>query len=233
MKIEMTEVYGFKASLRAMRNPKDSWDRSDSNCILTKYPDLSMDAKGMDKKNHNIECFILGDADKKLSQALTKGGSEHCKHLRLIQVWIDMELPRYIWQEFDTYRFVEKVSCSTMHKLMSYNLNETMFEGNLFNDKVVDNQNYLVDDLTLVNLKDLIEEYKKSSNATSKIQIKLEVKRKLPESFLQRRTLNTNYQQLLNIYHQRKNHELPEWKPICEWILSLPWFSELTGTTKY
>lgn len=222
MRIEKTEVYGFKAAIRGMRNPKDSWGKSDSSQILTSFPDLSMKCAKIKDKNHNVECVNLGAADQKLSQQLTKAGSEHCKHLRMIQVWVDMTLPRYIWQEMDTYRHVEKVSCSTMHKLMSYDLTPDMFEGGFGS---VHEEALLLEDI-----KECIEIYHmKDTTPENKQKLKLGVKRKLPESFLQKRTLNTNYQQLLNIYNQRKNHELPEWKHICEWIKELPYFVELTG----
>lgn len=212
MKIENTEVFGFKSAIRGMRNPKDSWNLSDSFCdsrLIYKY----------DNNNFNIEDFCLGEADKKLSQNLTKAGTEHCKHLRLIHVWADLTLPRYIWQEFDTYKHTEKISCSTMHRLMTYDLNEDMFEGG----------NEAIDQEDLAKLKTLIEEYKAETNNLKRKKIKLKAKRKLPESFLQKRTINTNYQCLVNVLGQRKFHELPEWEPICEWIISLPYLKELTG----
>jgi hypothetical protein len=212
MKIEKTEIYGFRAALRALRNPKDSWERSDSM-----YEKSYIHQMG--EKNYNLEYLILGAADRKLSQQLTKAGSEHCKHLRLIQVWADLTLPRYIWQEFDTYRFVEKVSCSTMHKLMSYDLNSDMFE---------DGYNYISEE-HIKTMQNCIDGHKLIGNEQMRKDFKLRLKRLLPESFLQKRTINTNYQQLLNIYKQRKNHELPEWKPICEWVINLPYFTELTG----
>lgn len=198
MIIENTDVYGIRHALRAMRNPLDSWSLSDS--IIPKRED----------------CIILGEKDKILSQKLTKAGTEHCKHLRMIQVWVDMTLPRYIYQEYDTYRFVEKVSCSTMHKIMSYTLNQNMFE-------------LPISIHTLDYLNELIELYKLESDPNKKKNIKRQLKNELPEGFLQKRTINTNYQQLLNIYKQRKNHELPEWHTICDWILGLTLFKELTG----
>ena len=219
MKIEKTEVYGFKASLRALRNPKDSWHLSDSQYTLTNYPELSMKSQDVLEKNYNIECLILGKADQKLSQQLTKAGSSHCKHLRMIQVWVDLTLPRYIWTEFDTYKHTEKVSCSTMHKLMSYDLTEDMFEGG-YED---------IDELDIIKLQKLIVKYNLEKDLEAKKRIKLKVKRRLPESFLQKRTINTNYQQLMNINIQREYHELPEWNPIHKWIINLPYFTELTG----
>jgi len=201
--IENTEVYGFKHGLSAMRNPMNSWDRSDSKI------DMKNDYTG------NMEGFILGDKDKELSQKLTKAGREHCKHLRLIQVWASMSLPRYIWVEMDTYRFLEKISCSTMHKITSRRLSEEYFYG-------------CINRATLYDLNLIIDLYNDEKDRERKDELFLSIKNALPESYLQERTINTNYQQLLNIYNQRKNHRLPQWKVICEWILELPYFKELT-----
>jgi hypothetical protein len=212
MEIEKTQVYGFESSIRAMRNPLDSWDKSDSvSHDFSKYCTVN--------RNFNSEGFILGENDKKLSLKLTKAGNEHCKHLRLIQVWVDLTLPRYLWQEFDTYRHIEKVSCSTMHTLMKYDIDPSMFENGF---------DYMSKDV-INSIQYHIDEYRKSDNAEDKKRYKYIVKSLLPESFLQKRTINTNYQCLLNIYNQRKNHELPLWQEICNWIISLPYFIELTG----
>ena len=226
MKIENVSVFGFSHAIRAMRNPKDSWEKSDS----FEFPD---------KWGRNKHDLVLGANDIKLSRSLTKAGTEHCKHLRMVQVWFDLTLPRYVWQEFDTYRFVEKVSCSTMHTLMKKPITEDMFEGGMPDPS---------DKMILSELNDLIKEYlaedamiKKyprdsedlAANVLRSVQrcreLKAEVKRKLPESFLQKRTVNTNYQCLLNMYHQRKNHELEQWRNICAFITTLPCFSGLTG----
>ena len=205
MRIENLEVYGIKAALRAMRNPMDSWDRSDSY-KLCDYKVFS------DNYMLNTEGFILGNNDKTLSQKLTKAGTEHCKHLRLIQVWVDMTLPRFVWVEKDTYRFVEKISCSTLHKLTSKELTQDDFE-------------YEISMETLQKLNSYIAYYQTTKDKNTFLKLKNE----LPEGFLQKRTINTNYQQLLNIYNQRKSHKLPQWKVICDWILELPYFSDLTG----
>ena len=215
MKIENTEVYGLGAAIRSMRNPLDSWGKSDS-----KWPsDIFEEPFYWSTENANVECFLLGDEDKKLSQRLTQAGTEHCKHLRLIQVWADFTLPRFIWQELDTYRHIEKVSCSTMHTLMKNTITEDMFEGGFLHMSAD----------TIHKLNELIQLYKCADDLQEKKQYKYHAKRILPESFLQKRTINTNYQCLLNIYKQRKNHELPQWQEICQWILALPYFKELTG----
>lgn len=107
MKITNTEVYGIKHAMRGMRNPKNSWHLNDSK---------------LEDGN-----FILGDNDKKLAQSLIIAGGEHSKFMRQIQVWMDVDMPRYFWQEFDTYKFNSKNSCSTMHKMMSEEININMF----------------------------------------------------------------------------------------------------------
>ena len=215
MNIERTEVYGFGATIRAMRNPLESFGKSDS----TYYPYAHEDFIYWREPNSNSEGFYLGEADKKLSQTLVKAGDSHGKHLRLVQVWADFTLPRFIHQECDTYRHIEKVSCSTMHTLMKKPITEDMFEGGFLHMSAD----------TIHKLNELIQLYKSTNDPQEKKQCKYHAKRILPESFLQKRTINTNYQCLLNIYKQRKNHELPQWQEICDWILALPYFKELTG----
>ena len=105
MEIKNTEIYGFKAAFRGMRNPMDSWAKSDS------YYDNEI--------NHNQ--YIIGNNDMNLAQTLIKSGSEHCKFLRMIHVSADFDMPRYFWSEFDTYHYNTKNSCSTMHKLLNNN----------------------------------------------------------------------------------------------------------------
>lgn len=192
MKIEKTEVAGIQPSLRAMRNPMNSWSRSDT-------------FNG-----------VPGPNDIGLSQKLTKAGTEHCKHLRMIQVWVDLELPRYVWSEMDTYIFNTKVSCSTMHKITSRLLTQADFE-------------LPISEVTLNELNQLIKQAQETSNSGEKKALIRIIKSRLPDGFLQKRTVNFNYAELLNIYWQRKNHKLPEWHIICDWILSLPYFKELTG----
>lgn len=209
MKIENTEVYGFNASIRGIRNPKNSWDKSDS-----KKGDFSI--LNTQHKNFNTEGFILGEADKKLSQQLTKAGSEHCKHLRLINVWFDVTAPRYWYTEFDTYKHKENISTSTMHKITSRLLTQDDFE-----EFVITN--------TINDLNEYIKKYKIENDKNTKdILFKL-IKDNLPEGYLQKRTVCTNYQTLYSIYYQRNKHRLIMWKEFCNSILSLPYFIELTG----
>lgn len=198
MKIELTQVFGFEAAIRAMRNPWDSWGKSDSLVSRAVPPKK--------EKNYNPERFLLGAADAKLSRDLTAAGPEHAKHLRMIMVWVDLTLPRYIWAEMDTYQHTVKVSCSTMHKLKSRPIQAEDFEGAM-NPDFIDVLNCLIED-----------------------EFPLEtVKNQLPEGYLQKRTFMTSYAQLLNIRRQRRTHGLKPWHKIADWIDDLPYFPELTG----
>jgi hypothetical protein len=198
MKIEKSDVYGILASIRACRNPMNSWAKSDTYISW--------------ESGSNFEFSVLGEADMKLSQKLTKAGSSHCKHLRLVTVWFDVTAPRYWYTEFDTYKHKENVSCSTMHKITSRELTVDDFEEG-------------VDPETIEKLNELIREYQQTKSDETFLQIK----NNLPEGYLQKRTVCTNYQTLLSMYNQRKNHRLPQWKVFCDWILTLPYFKELTG----
>lgn len=208
MRVENTEVYGFNASIRGMRNPLDSWDRSDS------YMNADLDLMN---DNFNVEYFVLGEADKKLSQKLTKAGSEHCKHLRLISVWFDVTAPRFWYQEFDTYKHKENVSTSTIHTLMERELNEDDFAMDNIPAQVIEKINTY------------IEMYRNTKDSEEKRRYLLACKNILPEGFLQTRTVWTNYQTLYAILQQRKNHKLPQWHYFCDWIKGLPYLKELTG----
>lgn len=212
MKIENTQVFGFEAAIRAMRNPLNSWDRSDSRIKSCDDPLYWAD------KNANVERFVLGEKDMQLSQKLTKAGTEHCKHLRLIQVWFDITAPRFFYIEFDTYKHKENISCSTMHTLMKKPISEQDFEKDNVPATLIEKIN------TYIKL------YQETDDAEEKRDYLLSCKNILPEGFLQKRTVCTNYQTLLNMYMQRKHHKLPQWQYVCNWILTtLPYFKELTG----
>ncbi len=214
MKIENEQVFGFEAAIRAMRNPLNSWGKSDSRIKSCDGPLYWAD------KNANEERFVLGEKDMQLSQKLTKAGTEHCKHLRMITVWCDVTAPRFWWQEMDTYRHVEKISCSTMHTLMKNPISEANFEKDNVPTELIEKIN------TYIKL------YQETDDKEEKRDYLVACKNILPEGFLQKRTVCTNYQTLLNIYMQRKAHRLPQWQYFCNWITNLPYFKELTGIDK-
>jgi hypothetical protein len=168
--------------------------------------------------------FIIGTKDLELAKSLVKAGSEHCKFLRQIQVWADFDMPRYFWSEFDTYHFNSKNSCSTMHKLLNKQneISKDMFvycrEDEGFIEIIIDRLNEIRD------------QFINTENQKTKDYLLLRAKRILPEGLLQLRTVNSNYAELRNMYHQRvtKPHRLKEeWvKTFGQWVRSLP-YSEL------
>jgi hypothetical protein len=210
MNIEKTQAYGFEAAIRAMRHPKNSYENSDS-LLLSQFESQSDLDETLKNKQHNVcynvEGFILGDKDKTLSQKLSKAGGCHRKHLRFIMVWSDWTLPRFVWQQVDTYSHITQLSCSTMHTLLN-----SPIISNMFDDPTVISQNSLM----------WLEIYRKQKD-------KIKLKHALPEGFLQKRTICTNYETLYNVKLQRENHELPQWHTICKWIDNLPYFLLLTN----
>ena len=230
MKFEKTEVWGFEHALRGMRNPMNSWDKSDSifHCAVVKdnngksYPDAI--------PAEVIDCCKLGEKDLELAQTLIKAGSEHRKFMRQIFVSVDITAPLFFFKEFDTYKVGTVAnSTSTMHKLASTPITMDCFEMDDFKDCDVESQdmifplescwNSLVSDLEFL---------RKKYNETKDKRYWKELIRMLPESWLQKRTITMNYENVLNMVHQRKNHKLTEWsESFIEWARSLPYAGEL------
>jgi hypothetical protein len=216
MKIENTEVFGFKAAIHGMRNPMNSWDKSDYDEFiinggpLTIYPDII----SLKQINDFTICFRLGKNDNELAKKLIKAGSEHRKFLRLIHVSCFITLPRYIWQELDTYKVsTVRMSCSTMHKLGMTNLTKEDFQDNTVLPE------------TLRFLNELGSAYRTTKN----VELLRQMKQILPEGFLQGADYDMNYETAMSMYHQRKHHRMTEWSGkggICEWIESLPMMNE-------
>ena len=214
MKITNTEVYGFEASLRGMRNPMDSWHLQDTKRML------GIKGKYNDFKNNDLsyEAIVIGSNDMDLAKRLIKAGNEHCKFLRQIQVWADFEMPLYWWSEFDTYKFNTKNSCSTMHKLFNAK-KEIELDDFVYSKEDINTLNFIIRELNSL---------RKRYLETKDFNYVIRGKRLLPTSFKQRRTVNTNYAELINIYNQRKNHRLKEeWQDVfCKWCEELPYFKE-------
>ena len=214
MKITNTEVYGFEASLRGMRNPMDSWHLQDTKRML------GIKGKYNDFKNNDLsyEAIVIGSNDMDLAKRLIKAGNEHCKFLRQIQVWADFEMPLYWWSEFDTYKFNTKNSCSTMHKLFNAK-KEIELDDFVYSKEDIDTLHFIIMELNSL---------RKRYLETKDFNYVIRGKRLLPTSFKQKRTVNTNYAELINIYNQRKNHRLKEeWQDVfCKWCEELPYFKE-------
>lgn len=208
MIIENVEVYGFRAALRGMRNPMESWAKSD-----TLFGTRCWDGVAC------VEGPTVGSEDMKLVLKLVRGGGAHRKFLRQIAVWWDITVPRAIWQELDTYKVATvRASCSTMHKLGSRDLVSDDFEGGR------------VSLATLAELNSLGREMRQSTSRARTDEILHELKMILPEGYLQKATYSFNYEIALKMHYDRRGHRMPEWSGtggICEHLLKLPYFREI------
>ena len=209
MKFEKTEVWGVEHAIRGMRNPLESWDKSDSCYIDKRFNDQ----------------FHIGKNDLALMQKLIKAGSEHRKFLRQIFVAVDITAPLFWWKEFDTYKVGTVAnSTSTMHKLADTPITLDCFEMGDFTPLI---DNFKID-LSWQTIMTYLEQLRQRYNETKDKRYWKELIRLLPESWLQKRTITMNYENILNMYRQRKNHKLTEWsKSFCDWIKTLPYAEEL------
>ena len=214
MKFENTEVWGFEHAIRGMRNPLESWEKSDSCYVDKRFNDQ----------------FHIGKNDLVLMQKLIKAGSEHRKFLRQIFVSVDVTAPLFWWKEADQYKIGTTTnSTSTMHKLASTPITMDCFEMDDFEKINLESQDIIFPlETTWKSLISDLEFCRKKYNETKDKRYWKEVIRLLPESWLQKRTITLTYENLLNIYHQRKNHKLTEWsKSFCDWVKTLPYAEEL------
>ena len=206
LKIENTETYGWEAAIRGMRNPKNSWDKSDSEW-----------------KYYGGDCykgtFVIGKNDLDLMMRLRNAGTDHRKYLRMITVYCDITAPLYWWKEFDTYKVGTVAnSCSTMHTIHKTEISEELFSFDHVNLCEVGKE-YLNE----------LEKLRVKFNATKDKKYWYALIQLLPASFNQKRTVMLNYEVLANMYKSRKNHRLDEWHAICDWIESLPYSQLITG----
>lgn len=217
--INTIDVWGFEGAIKGMRNPYESWDKSDSlPCSDCDCTDCSREYNCHANDWRNM--YFIGKADMELAKKLIKAGSEHREFLCMIHVQADVVAPRYWWAEMDKYKYVEANSSSTMHLITKRYLRDDDFscDGGM--------------GVTYDGLNILIQKYKNTTDADMKELYFRTIKQRLPESYNQLRTIDTNYETLLNIYMQRENHKLIEWKYFCDWCLTLPYFSEFIGELK-
>ena len=213
IEISNVEVFGWEAAIRGMRNPKNSWDKSDSRWI-----DFE-DYDGGGFPDGQGSAYVIGPNDLKLMKTLAEAGTDHGKFLRMITVFADVNGPLYWWKEADTYRFgVEKNSCSTMHKIHAkeFVMEDFSHEHNLY----YGNLGHTIDALNHAREQYLLTKDKKYWY--SMIQT-------LPTSYNQKRTCMFSYAALKNIYHARRFHKLDEWRDFCSWIKTLPYSELITG----
>ena len=219
IKIEKTDVYGWEAAIRGMRNPMNSWDRADSDFVY----DCEMCGSNCGEyASCTGVCVHIGDNDIDLMKRLAHAGSVHAKYRRMITVTCDITAPLYWWKEFDTYKVGTVAnSCSTMHKIHAKEFVEEDFScerlytpiGGLAFSMILDalnsaRKNYLTK--------------KDKSYWDEMIQL-------LPSSYNQKRTVQLNYEVLVGMYRDRKNHKLEEWRNFCDWVAALPYSEIITG----
>lgn len=222
IKIEHTEVAGWEAAIRGMRNPMNSWEKSDTATLFD--------------EDGNADVFI-GDNDHDLMMRLASAGSVHAKYRRMIVVWVDITAPLYWWKEFDTYKVGTVAnSCSTMHKIHAKEFTlddfstEHLFDGfercekGRGDDEVWENPTTHLE--TIINI---LNYYRKKFLDDGDKSYWWQMIQLLPTSYNQKRTVMLNYEVLVGMYRDRKNHKLDEWHTLCDWIRGLPYSEIITG----
>lgn len=245
LKVENTEVLGWDAAIRGMRNPLNSWEKSDSQFV--RDPDYGCFGVCPCAELVDCDCCHVGPNDLKLMNTLRNAGTDHRKFMRMITVYLDITAPLYWWKEFDTYKVGTVAnSCSTMHKIAAkeFTLDDFSHE-------------HLVDDLdvrieiggtdhrdtgpmeVLCMTIDVLNHYREKYLAAMKTEeytglpakdIWWQMIQLLPSSYNQKRTVMLNYEVLANIYKSRRHHKLDEWHTLCDRIESLPYSALITGT---
>ena len=220
--IENAQVFGFQAAIRGMRNPKNSWAKSDSTF------ELSTDESG-------VQMIDLGPADRKLAAALANSGPDDGKFLRMIHVQLDVTAPLYWGKEADQYKIGTVTdSCSTMHKIHAKEFTIDDFSHEHLTGETdglwvnADGKDFMCSayDFCAITC-DVLNFYRKKFLETGDKVYWWQLIQLLPSSFNQRRTWDLNYAVLRNIYHARRNHKLDEWHTLCNWIETLPYAEEL------
>ena len=200
IRIERTSVVNFENALRGMRNPMNSWDRSDSY----------YDENGR---------YIIGENDLSLAVRLARAGSDDRKYLRQIFVSVDVTAPLYWWKEYDTYKVGTVAnSTSTMHKIHSKAFSRDDFSCDRMSDTALNCLDHIIE---------VLEERRQNYIETKDTAYWHDMIQLLPTSYNQMRTCTLNYENLINIYFARRYHKLPEWHVYCDWIASLPYAKEL------
>lgn len=233
IKLENAEVLGWEAAIRGMRNPMNSWDKSDSDNSCP----MSYDNGGCDCCDYCSINFQVGPNDKDLMKCLRLSGTDHRKFMRMITVYVDITAPLYWWKEFDTYKVGTVAnSCSTMHKIHAkeFTLDDFSHE-HLYRDNSVI-VNYVKNDFRILNniqwfmlTIDLLNSMREAYLETKDKKYWWQIIQLLPSSYNQKRTVMLNYEVLANMFAARCNHKLDEWKQLCGWMRGLPYSELITG----
>lgn len=232
LKLKNTEVLGWEHAIRGMRNPMNSWEKSDSGW------DVKYNVKTQKEQEKYIEAqteydyeYYLGPNDQKLMMNLRNAGTDHRKFMRMIVVYVDLTAPLYWWKEFDTYKVGTVAnSCSTMHKIAEKEFTLEDFSCEHLEGRAMNTLEDVVDDLNYYREHYLSMDKQKVPHANKKAkELWWQMIQLLPTSYNQRRTVMVNYEVLANIYKNRRNHKLDEWHTFCDWIESLPYSELITG----
>lgn len=238
LKIENTEVMGWEHAIRGMRNPKNSWEKTDSYPAVDCGKCGKIEREGICKKEDRdctgFECFEVGPNDLKLMTTLRNAGTDHRKFMRMITVYLDITAPLYWWKEFDTYKVGTVAnSCSTMHKIADKKFTLENFSCEHLSEPAISILKNTVEALNQA--RDLYLGYggfKHQWGDWEKKHYWWQMIQLLPSSYNQKRTVMLNYEVLANIYKSRRNHKLDEWHTFCDWIESLPYSELITGEKK-
>lgn len=234
LKIENVEVAGWEAAIRGMRNPKNSWAKSDSHWDYVNQGPEYLTVAHFDDADFNI-----GPNDKKLMSTLRNAGTDHRKFMRMITVYLDIAAPLYWWKEFDTYKVGTVAnSCSTMHKIAAKEFTLEDFSCEHLCDDELELLKEIINRLNMNRIVFIAKDDKRvdqysvmSDECYAKYKKKLwwQMIQLLPSSYNQKRTVTLNYEVLANIYKSRRHHKLDEWHTLCDWIESLPYSELITG----
>lgn len=242
LKIEKTEVVGFEAAIRGMRNPKNSWEKSDSELGCEEVTGSHRFCRECDDAIYihdacscgrgNTPGFVLGLNDYDLMIRLRNAGTDHCKFMRMITVYLDITAPLYWWKEFDTYKVGTVAnSCSTMHKIAAKEFTFDDFSCEHLERRASLTLKKVIDDLNYYRKYYISLAKQNVSGADTKAKdIWWQLIQLLPSSYNQKRTVMLNYEVLANIYKSRKDHKLDEWHTFCDWIEGLPYSNLITAS---
>ena len=248
LKIEKTEVVGWEAAIRGMRNPMNSWEQSDSGHC---HKDLARDCVTCVHRDTGYAActaghFDVGPKDYDLMTRLRAAGTDHRKFMRMIIVYVDITAPLYWWKEYDTYKVGTVAnSCSTMHKIADKeftlddfsheHLNCEPYHRNWIESATVDEDITSPHKVWMTPLDilrctiEMLNVYRESYLETKDKQDWLQMIQLLPSSYNQKRTIMLSYEVLANIYKSRRHHKLDEWHTLCDWIECLPYSELITG----
>ena len=224
IQITDTQTYGWKAAIRGMRNPMNSWDKSDSY----------FGPEYLEDEDTYVKTFV-GANDYNLMTRLRNAGTDHRKYMRMIAVYCDITAPLYWWKEFDTYKVGTVAnSCSTMHKIQAkeFTIDDFSHEHlDIYREHTMYAPNkYRFSSTDLLKLEiDVLNQCREKYLETKDKRCWWQMIQLLPSSYNQKRTVMMNYEVLANIYKSRKNHKLDEWHDFCDWIEKLPYSKLITG----